>query len=69
MIFPSNIEDMGHCDFYEHLELSFNEGNDFSECVLLGDFNTNVLVPSCNNVLVNALRNLECVFGFKQLIT
>ena len=39
------------CDFYELLELSFNEGNDFSECILLGDFNTNVLVPSNNNNL------------------
>ena len=53
------------CDFYELLELSFNEGNDFSECILLGDFNTNVLVPYSNNILVNSLRNFERVFGFK----
>ena len=51
------------------LELPFNEGNDVSECILLGDFNTNVLVPSSSNILVNALRNFERVFGFKQLIT
>ena len=57
------------CDFYELLELSFNDGHKFSECILLGDFNTHVLVPSSNNILVNALRNFERVFGFKQLIT
>ena len=57
------------CDFYELLELSFNEGNDVIECILLGEFNTNVLVPSSSNILVNALRNFERVFGFKQLIT
>ena len=57
------------CDFYELLELSFNEANDFSECIRLGDFNTNVLVPSSNNILVNTLRNFERVFGYKQLIT
>ena len=54
------------CDFYELFELTFNEGNDSSECILLGDFNTNVLVLS--RILVNVLRNFEFVFGFKQLI-
>ena len=36
---------------------------------LLGDFNIDILVPSCNNILVNALRNFGRVFGFTQLIT
>ena len=49
------------CDFYELLELSFNEGNDFSKCNQLGDFNTKVLVPSSNNILVNAIHNFEAV--------
>ena len=42
----------------ELLELSFNEGNIFSECILLVDFNINVLVPSSHNkiILVNALQ-------------
>ena len=48
---------------------TFNEGNDFSEFILLGDVNTNVLVTSSNNILVNALRKFERIFGFKQLIT
>ena len=51
------------------MKLFFNEGNYFSEFILLGNFNTNVLVPSSNTNLVNALRNFERVIGFKLLIT
>ena len=50
-------------DFFDVLELSINEG----QCILLGDFNTDILLPT-NNVLVNALRNFEHAFGLKQLI-
>ena len=44
-----------------------NEGHCLNECILLGDFNTDILLPT-NNVLVNALRNFEHSFGLKQLI-
>ena len=37
--------------------------------MLLGDCNTNVLMPSSNNSRDNAFHNSECVFGFKHLIT
>ena len=47
--------------------LSINEGHCLNECILLGDFNTDILLPT-NNVLVNALRNFEHAFGIKQLI-
>ena len=42
-------------DFFDVLELSINEGHCLNECILLGDFNTDILLPT-NNVLVNALR-------------
>ena len=35
--------------------------------ILLGDFNTDILLPN-NNVLANALGNIEHAFGLKQLI-
>ena len=54
-------------DFFDLLELSINEGHCLNECILLGDFNTDILLPT-NNVLVNALRNFEHAFGLKQLI-
>ena len=54
-------------DFVDLLELSFNEGHSFNEYILLGDFNTDILLPM-NNFLVNALRNFEHAFGLKQLI-
>ena len=49
------------------MELSINEGHCLNECILLGDFNTDILLAT-NNVLVNALRNFEHAFGLKQLI-
>ena len=54
-------------DFFDLLELSFKEGHIFNECILLGDFNTDILLPTIN-VLVNALSNFEHAFGLKQLI-
>ena len=54
-------------DFFDILELSINGGHCLNECILLGDFNTDILLPT-NNVLVNALRNFEHAFGLKQLI-
>ena len=39
------------------------------QCVVLGDFNTNVMNLSKNNPLVNAMCNLERMFGLTQLIS
>ena len=36
--------------FFDILELSINEGHCLNECILLGDFNTDMLLPT-NNVL------------------
>ena len=56
-------------DFYELLEQSCAGGHIFveHEIILLGDFNTNVMLKK--NSLVSALRNFQRMFGFKQLIT
>ena len=54
-------------DFFDLSELSISDGHCLNEGILLGDFNTDILLPT-NNVLVNALRNFEHAFGLKQLI-
>lgn len=38
------------------------------ECILLGDFNTNVQLSPKNSTQVNALYNFNQLFGLKQLI-
>ena len=55
-------------DFVDLLELSINEGHCLNECILLGDFNTDIILLPTDNVLVSALRNFEHAFGLKQLI-
>ena len=59
------------CDFYELLEQSCNEGNGFTEfeCVILGDYNTNVIKTTRRSALVTSMYNFERIFGLKQLIT
>ena len=39
------------------------------QCVVLGDFNTNVMNLSKNDPLVTAMCNLERMFGLTQLIS
>jgi hypothetical protein len=57
-----------HNDCYKLLEQSCSNSAGFAEfeCIILGDFNTNMLKPPRNNIFINALGSFERMFGLKQ---